>query len=89
MLKEDIKNFINERIEILSADNKDYEKISNKTSNIFKQIIKLLPNDKETLLFDYEDSITNLLTYEIDESYKDGFCDSFSLFFQMYKHKIK
>lgn len=87
MLKEDIKNFINERIEILSADNKDYEKISDKTSNLFKQIIGLLPNDKEKLLFDYEDSITNLLTYEIDESYKEGFCDSFNLFLQMYKNK--
>lgn len=86
MLKEDIKNFINERIKILSANNKDYEKISNKTSNLFKQIIELLPNDKEKLLFDYEDSITNLLTYEIDESYKEGFCDSFNLFLKIYKN---
>lgn len=86
MLKEDIKDFINERIEILSADNNDYEKISDNTSNIFKQIIKLLPNDKEKLLFDYEDSITNLLTYEIDESYKEGFCDSFNLFLKIYKN---
>ena len=86
MLKEDIKNFINEQIEILSADNKDYEKISDKTSNLFKQIIELLPNDKEKLLFDYEDSITNLLTYEIDESYKEGFCDSFNLFLKIYKN---
>lgn len=85
MLEQNINDFINMRIENLSNFSKlskEYIEELDKATVFFNKLIKLLPNEKE-LLFDYEDAIGSIFSYEVEESYKGGFKDCFNLFLNL------
>lgn len=77
VLEKSINEFVKSRIETIKIKKtKKLINIEKDTINLFNKIIFILPKDKQNLLFKYENKLTELLTCEIEESYKKGFIDS-------------
>ena len=86
MLKNSVNDFINSRIELLPKELKHckkYEKEREKEVAISNEIMSLLPTKE--LFFKYEDCKSEVLSCEIEKSYKMGFQDCFNLFFRLYQ----
>lgn len=83
MLKKDVQNFIYSRLESCSNNfnnSNQYKNIEDNIIKLFKEIFILLPKQKQSLLWQYEDNYSELLTYNMEESYIKGFKDCITIF---------
>ena len=88
MLEKNIKDFINSRLEYSTKEmykSTKYINTEENLINLFNEIFNLLPKQKQYLLWQYEDSYSELLTYNVENSYIKGFKDCIKIIYKIFK----